>query len=81
MYKKPKGPGVYIFPSLGTEQHGRYTVVKLQPESVAKYKNLGYQTVPMRSAPPAMDPMEVEANTRTTIQVNMITQEMLQNLI
>ncbi|ODM92106.1 Radial spoke head 1 [Orchesella cincta] len=63
----PRGPGVYVFPELGVEQHGRYTIVKLQPPAVEKYKEGGQQVVMMRAGLPPMNPLEVEKNTRMTM--------------
>lgn len=44
-------------------------MVKLQEDSVPKYKALGYQILTMRTAAPPTNPVEVEANTRMALQM------------
>lgn len=65
----PRGPGVYIFTDLGVEQHGLYTMVKLNSESIPKYKALGYQVMTIRKEPPPTNPLELETDTRVALKV------------
>lgn len=60
---------MYIFPDLGCEQHGIYTMYKLQDESVAEYKAMGYQVLNVRKDPPPKNPSEIENETRSGLMV------------
>jgi hypothetical protein len=60
---------VYIFPDLGVEQHGQYTMLKLNPESVDKYKEKGYHVMNIRKDEPPKNPIDMEMETRLTLTV------------